>query len=810
MASDEVLDLERERLRIAMRAQLAAIVESSVDAIVSKTLDGIIRSWNAGATQLFGYTAEEAIGQSIHLIIPADKVDEERLILARVASGERVEHFETVRLARDGRRLDISLTVSPLFDGNEVVGASKIGRDITAQRRESEALRQSEARHRFLAELASGTQPLTDPIEVMATTTRMLAEHLQSDRCVYAEVENESILVITDDFTRGVPSMVGRWPMASFGADFVRLMLANQPFVLEDVDADPRAGTDLPAYRQTDIQSVICVPLHKTGRLTAAMAVHQKTPRHWTSTEIALVRTAVERSWETIERTRVARGLKDTAERLALALGAANLGDWSWDASTDLVTLSARAAEIFGVPATPGTWASMRTLVLHQEDRDRARLAVERAIADHGQYEIEYQIQRPNGDKVWVSTKGRAQYDALGRPLGMYGVLQDITEKRRTDEELRQHAQQLAEADRKKDEFIALLAHELRNPLAPVRTGLQVMRLTPDDPNALAKTREMMDRQLGHMVRLIDDLLDVSRLNRSKLDLQKARIEVAEVVSHAVEATSPAIQAAGHRLEVSLPTDPVFIDGDLTRLSQVFGNLLSNSAKYTLPGGGIWLRAEVVGAEVVVSINDSGVGITAEGLAHVFEMFSQGNRSLERNTGGLGIGLAIVKGLVEMHGGTVRAESPGPGAGSTFIVELPLADQHSIAAPTTVEQPPRPSVPRTVLIADDNEDGAEALAMLLELHGHTVHIAHDGVEAVALAERLVPDFIFMDIGMPRLNGLDAARQIRQHPWAKPIKIIALTGWGQAADHQRSEDAGCDGHLVKPINPSELERLLADG
>lgn len=801
-------DVSERRRAEQLRAQLAAIVESSNDAIVSKSLDGTIRSWNSGAAHLFGYTSEEAVGQPIQIIIPPDKLDEELVILRSVAAGQRVEHFETVRIARDGRRLDISLTVSPIYNADgQVIGASKIGRDITAQRRQSAALRDSEARHRFLADLGSATQPLTDAAEVMATTTRMLAEHLGTDRCAYAEVEDASVFVITGDYTRGVASIVGRWPVAAFGAECMRSMLANQAYVVDDVDSDPQAGPDLDAYRQTDIQAVICIPLHKAGVFTAAMAVHQKTVRHWTSTDIELVRTVVARSWETIERTRAMRGLKDHAERLALALVAAKLGDWRWDAATDLLTLSPRAADIFGISGTTMTWASMRTLVLDEADRDRARQAVERALAEHGQYQIEYQVQRPDGNKVWISAQGRAQYDTDERPLGMIGVVQDITETRRLHEELRQHATELAEADRKKDEFIAMLAHELRNPLAPVRSGLEVMRLAADDRDTIAKTREMMDRQLSHMVRLIDDLLDVSRLSRNKLHLQKTRVGLAEVLSDAIEAASPAIADAKHRLHTSLPTEPVFIDGDRTRLSQVFGNLLINSAKYTPPGGQIWLSTERVGPRVVVSVRDSGVGIASASLPSVFEMFAQGDRSLERNTGGLGIGLAIVKGLVEMHGGVVKADSPGLGRGSTFMVELPVAAGKTDANVPAVDARPV-AVKRTVLVADDNQDGAEALTMLLEILGHTVHVAHDGIEAVALAERVHPDIVFMDIGMPRLSGLDATRQIRQRDWGKSMTIIALTGWGQDADRQRSRDVGCDGHMVKPINADDLSNMLA--
>jgi PAS domain S-box-containing protein len=803
-------DVTEKKRAEAAQAQLAAIVRSSDDAIVSKTLDGVIRSWNTGAERLFGYTPEEAVGRHITLIIPPDRLDEETVILGRLRRGERIEHFETVRVAKDGRLIDISLTISPVRDkAGKIIGASKIARDITAAKRAEATLRESEGRHRFLALLANDIQTVTDPAEVMATTARLLADHLGVDRFAYAEVENQSVFVITGDYAKGVPSIVGRWPVAAFGAECERCMLANEPYVISDVDSDVRAGADLLAYRQTNIQAVICVPLHKAGKFVAAMAAHQITPRQWTPAEIELVRTVVGRSWESLERARVGRDLKEVADRLALAIAAARLGDWSWDATTDVVTLSARAAEIFGVAPGPRmTWTEMQEL-LHEGDREQARSKIERAIAARDQYDADYRVIRPNGAVVWVSAKGHAQYDPTGSPLGMFGVVQDITERKQLEEELIQRATELAEADRKKDDFIALLAHELRNPLAPVRTGLQVMRLAAGDATAVAKAQAMMDRQLSHMVRLIDDLLDVSRISRNKLNLQKRKVLLAEVVSHAIETVGPVMEAAGHQLTVSLPPEPIVLDVDLTRLAQVFGNLLTNSAKYTERGGRIWLTAAVIGAEVNVSVRDTGIGIPAEALPSVFDMFSQVDRSVERATGGLGIGLALVKGLVEAHGGVVAAESPGHGAGSTFTVRLPVAGTQadSLLEPTGDVRSSRGG--NRVLVADDSADGLESMAELLALLGNEVHVAHDGIEAVAIAEAVRPNLVLMDIGMPRLGGLEATQQIRARPWGKGITIIALSGWGQDSDRQRSRAAGCDGHLVKPVDFSQMEKLLTE-
>ncbi|HEV3115475.1 MAG TPA: PAS domain S-box protein, partial [Gemmataceae bacterium] len=500
-------DITERRRAEGVQARLAAIVDDSEDAIVSKTLEGIILSWNAGAERLFGYTAAEAVGRPINLIIPPERQGEEFEVLARLRHGERVDHFETVRVSKEGRRIDISLTVSPVRDGEgRIIGASKIARDITDRKRAEQALR---------------------------------------------------------------------------------------------------------------------------------------------------------------------------------------------------------------------------------------------------------------------------------------------------------------EADRRKDEFLALLAHELRNPLAPLRNGLQIMRVAGDDANAVAQARDMMDRQLGHMVRLVDDLLDASRIRQNKMELRRSRVLLADIVSSAVETVRPAIEAAGHELILSLPPEPVHLDADLTRLAQVFSNLLTNSAKYTERGGKIWLGAERRGGEVIVSVRDTGIGIPADALPRIFDMFAQVDRSVERSTGGLGIGLALVKGLVEMHDGTVTAASGGQGKGSTFTVTLPALGRHAepLSAARADGAQAAAGSRRRILVVDDSRDSASSMGMLLELLGNEVRMAHDGVEAVQAAELFRPEVVLMDVGMPRLDGYEATRRIREQPWGKAMTIIALTGWGQDGDKLQSRAAGCNAHLVKPVNLSDLQKLL---
>ncbi len=495
------------------RARLAAIVESSADAIVSKDLDGIITSWNQGAEQLFGYTASEAVGKPVTILIPHEREDEEPAILERIRRGERIEHYETVRRRKDGTLLDVSLTVSPIVDSHgQVVGASKIARDITERKRAEESLR---------------------------------------------------------------------------------------------------------------------------------------------------------------------------------------------------------------------------------------------------------------------------------------------------------------EADRRKNEFLAMLAHELRNPLAPIRNALEILRQTNDNGEAVKPASEMMERQIGQMARLVDDLLDVSRISRGKIELRRGSIELASAVNHAVEASRPLAESKHLNLTVSLPSRPVYVNADPLRLAQVVGNLLSNACKFTGKGGQIWLTVELgsVGhespGEILIRVRDSGIGIAADQLNRVFDMFVQLDTSLERSVSGLGIGLTLAKNLVELHGGSMEVHSPGVGQGSEFVVRLPiLIEAPQLTPPEPAPNEEKAALSHRILVVDDNEDSAESLTILLRLAGHETHTAYDGLEAMEAAATFRPDVILLDIGLPKLNGYEVARKIREKPWGQSMVLVALTGWGQEEDRRRSREAGFNHHITKPVDPPELTRLLA--
>ena len=367
--------------------------------------------------------------------------------------------------------------------------------------------------------------------------------------------------------------------------------------------------------------------------------------------------------------------------------------------------------------------------------------------------------------------------------------------------------EQLSAADRRKDEFLATLAHELRNPLAPMRNVLEVLR-TPDLPAERSEwARALLDRQLSHLTTLVDDLLEVSRITQNKLELRPIVLELPSALQDALDATHPLMAGSGHRFEVDVPTVALAVRADPTRLTQIVFNLLSNAAKYTPPGGRVWLRVAAEGDAVVISVRDSGIGLPPQNLSSVFEMFSQVAPAMERSQGGLGIGLALVKGLVDLHGGSVAASSGGLGQGSEFTVRLPaVALAGSVAAAATEPEPAGAGAQR-VLVVDDNADAAESLGLLLSLLGHEVQTAGDGHAALQLAERFAPQLVLLDIGLPGLNGYEVARAIRGAPWGQAMQLVAVTGWGQDRDRQAALEAGFDRHLTKPVQPEDLDSIL---
>lgn len=506
------------------------------------------------------------------------------------------------------------------------------------------------------------------------------------------------------------------------------------------------------------------------------------------------------------EKGRAEKDLRTSEERLRTVTDAARVGLVVVDPSHRYLFVNRAYCEIFGLPE--GDLVGRRVAdVLASVYEQQIRPRLDRGFAGE-RVTYELVVPRSAGGSRHCAVAYEPQSDGSG-VRQVVSVVVDITDRKRAEEALKASEAALRDTDRRKDEFLATLAHELRNPLAPLRTGLGVLKITPAGERA-TRVREMMERQLTHMVRLIDDLLDVSRISRGTIELKKARVTVKAIMDSALEATSPLIESSGHTLAVWIPDTPLYLDVDPTRIAQALINLLGNAAKYTPRAGSIELSAERDAHEAVVRVKDTGIGLAEEMLPRVFEMFTQIQRTGEGAQTGLGIGLALARRLVEMHGGTVTAESAGPGQGSTFTVRLPLAvapagvtpamEQASATAPT----PGR----RRILVVDDNVDAAETLAMVLESSEHEIRTAHAGGEALSTARIFDPDFVFLDIGLPDMDGYAVARQIRADPRLRRAVLIALTGWGSEDDRRRSAEAGFDVHLTKPVEITLLEGVLS--
>jgi PAS domain S-box-containing protein len=578
-----------------------------------------------------------------------------------------------------------------------------------------------------------------------------------------------------------------------------------QPVCISSVAEEPLDAGLKACVMGEGIGALGFFPLIINGKLGGKFMTYYNEPHVFADVELDLCFSIARQLALGIERRQAEQTLRASEQRLRLALDAGRMGSWEWNLLTGDVDWSPELEAIHGL--APGTFEG--TFEAYQKDiHPDDHADVQRAIADsldRNDHHLEYRIVLPDGSIRWVEGRGKVFRDDAGTATRLVGVCTDITERKRSE-------QTLKEADRRKDEFLATLAHELRNPLAPIRTGVDILgRLGILEPK-FDHVRSMMDRQVKQLTRLVDDLLDVSRITRNKIELRKRATPLAEIVALAVEISQPTIDFHRHRLTVDLPREPLVVNADPARLAQAFANLLNNAAKYSGEHNRIDFHGTREGDSVILRVRDYGVGISSAMLPRVFDMFAQADDSLTHAQGGLGIGLTIVKALVEMHEGTVRARSAGPGMGSEFEVTLPISVATAdVASPTTGRAPGRISAPRArrVLMVDDNIDAATSLSMLLAMQGHDVRTANDARSALHVVESYTPDVVLLDIGLPGQNGYDLAREMRAMPLLKDVLLVATTGFGQEQDRRRAEDAGFDVHLVKPVDPDVLNALLAE-
>jgi PAS domain S-box-containing protein len=735
-------------------------------------------------------------------------------LFERVHSSAEATSIEAQRLNlfRHGRLEEtyFDYTLNPILDADGgVAGVFNIPLETTAAVLAQRAARENERRQTFLIEMGDRLREIADPRQLGAVAAGMLGEHLSADRVGYAEVEeNGDYFTVEHDWTaHDMPTLVGRHRLEAFGKALIDELRAGRTTRLQDALGDTLTqGEDVAkAFQAAGTRSAITVPLIKRGQFTAAFYVHQKEPRAWTDTEVALTEEIAERTWEALERARADEALREREKHFRLATEVAQLGTWTYEVESNLFHLDARMRSMIGVPADT-EHLSLDDLFerIHPDDRERVMATIESALEPQGLdiYETDFRLIGSNGKERWVSANGLAQFSAAERGTGLFGTALDVTERRRL-------AQELLAADRAKDEFLAMLGHELRNPLSPMTLALELMQLR--EPDALVEERAMLERQVDHLGALVADLLDISRITRGKVELERTRHDFGDIVAEALETASPLFDGRDQHVVTALGDD-LAVAGDKRRLIQVVTNLLTNASKYSPEGSRIEISAGAEGDDVVFRVRDEGVGIGPELLATIFELFEQGDQEIERAQGGLGLGLAIVKNLVEMHHGSVEAHSEGRDQGSEFVVRLPrLSDQPEHDDSSRHQQPA--AVPADdgsnykVLIVDDNVDAAESLSHLLEAWGHQVCTAHDGATALELAAEFQPDLALVDIGLPVLDGFEVARRLRQMPELELRGLVALTGYGQDNVRKRAFEAGFGEHLVKPARPAQLQELI---
>jgi signal transduction histidine kinase/ActR/RegA family two-component response regulator len=778
---------------------------------------------------------------------------------------------EEIVVARsDGARVLVQAHATPHFDDRaRLIGAVNVLVDISDRKRAEEALRRSEAQ--LEAELASTKllQDLSGELihqenvaalyeKILDATVAVMHSDFASMQMFYAERGGggELRLLAQRGFTPNA-AKVWEWVRADTNCSSGTAFKTRCRAVVPDVEqCDYMAGTsELTSYRQAGMRAMQSTPLiSRSGELLGIISTHWRKPHHPSERDLRLFDILARQAADLIERKQaeseiqalnaqltsdmeaMAR-MQQVSLRLVQACDYARLLEEILDAAvaiagTDMGNIQLLEQGNLKIVAQRGFQAPFLEFFNAVHDGQAAcGTAMERGecvvVEDVANSSI---FAGTPARKIMLEAKALAVQSMplisrSGKLLGMFSThwrqaphqtterqqrMLDLLARQAADLiERRQAEEALKEADRRKDEFLATLAHELRNPLAPIRNSLHILRLAGSDSGTAERVHEMMERQVGHMVRLVDELMEVSRITRGKIELRKEQVELADIIRSAVETSKPLIEAAGHQLAISLPAEPVTLEADPVRLTQVIANLLNNAAKFTKEGGQIWLDVRRKRSNAVVSVRDNGLGIPPDMLPKVFDLFTQLDRTYNRAQGGLGIGLTLVRSLVDMHGGSVEAKSDGPGQGSEFVVRLPLA-VGKIGMYDRVESAGRlaPVVPRRILVVDDSRDAADSLGMLLKFLGADVLTANDGPAALEALKTYRPSVVLLDLGMPGMDGLEVARRARSQPEGRNVTLIALSGWGQEQDRRRSKEAGIDHHLVKPVDLSALEQLLA--
>lgn len=787
-------------------------------AVYSCDAFGVIQTFNRRAVELWGREPEpgdtdERFCGSLKLIRPdGSYLPHDQCPVALVLRSEipEVSDAEVIIERPDGTQVTVVVNVRPFIDQHGVVtGVINCFYDITERKRAELLL----ASQKEVLELAANGAVMEDVLELIV---RSAQQHVgaQSRPCVFL-VEPDGLhmdIIVAADLSADYIRAVRHFEVGPHSPSCGVAAFTGQLVIVSDVSKDPNWAPFRNLANEHEIRAVWSQPLRTlSGKVLGTLAIYHRklcTPSPIELEAITLLsQTAalvIEQNTEQKQRIQAEAALRASEARQRFMLSSMPQKIFTARAGGEMDYFNPEWAEYTGQTfgqLKSGGWRQF----IHSDDAALNVRMWQHCIATGEPFHCEHRFRRGDGEYRWHLSRARPMRDEQGNVLMWVGSSTDVHE--------------VKEADRRKNEFLAMLAHELRNPLAPIRNGLQILRVTGHHQESRQAASEMMERQIVQMVRLVDDLLDVSRISQGKITLRKETIELTSVVNQAVEAARSLYDSMNQKLIVTLPPQPIFVNGDPARLAQVVGNLLNNACKFTDPDGQIRLTVSIADFDrsairnaksetVEIRVRDTGIGIAPDQLPHIFTMFVQIDTSLERSVSGLGIGLTLVKNLVEMHGGTVEAQSAGIGHGTEFIVRLPIQpqEQGQPSKPTIIESP---RTSHRILIVDDNRDSAASLAMLMKLTGNVTQAAYDGIEAVEAVATFRPKVVLLDIGLPRLNGYDACRTLRAQPDGKNLVLIAVTGWGNDEDRRKTKEAGFDGHLVKPVDYSALTKLLAE-
>ncbi|MEC4717903.1 PAS domain-containing protein [Noviherbaspirillum sp. CPCC 100848] len=693
-------------------------------------------------------------------------------------------------IGQDGR-------VTGIFaQGNDVTRAQQASQALAEKVRQLEDIRASQAFH---LELSDRIRPFSNPDEVTAAACELLGRKLDASRVLYAEVDDDrgTIFIRRDWTAQGSASLAGHTKtMDDFGPEMIAVLRTGMVVTNDDVEHDSRTAQHAQAYESIGVRAELLLPLIKAGKLHVVLTIHSATPRAWRAEELKLAQEMAERTWSAIEAAQAQAQLRAERDQSQYVFDSMAEGFSVLDRHWTIVRMNSEGLRITQRSADEvigrshwDVWPELKgtnTEVIYRQVKETGKAEI-----------IEISYTFPDETQAWIEIRAHRSLDG-----GMALFFRDVTDRRSAQEELKI-------ADRRKDEFLAMLAHELRNPLAPIGAAAQLLQIAKLDDARVRQTSQIIGRQVDHMTHLINDLLDVSRVTRGLVALENAPLDIRHIVTDAVEQAAPLMQARRHHLALHLPPETAIVLGDKKRLVQVIANILNNAAKYTNEGGSILLRTEARESLVCIEVVDNGIGMSPDLAEHAFELFAQAERTSDRSAGGLGLGLALVNSLVQLHGGTVACHSQGVGTGSTFSVCLPrlpaqdCGQEHACGG----QSMQRGARPLRVLIVDDNVDAASMLAMLLEASGHQVMVEYGSHQALARARAEVPDVCLLDLGLPEMDGNELAQRLRALPETAESILVAVTGYGQESDRRCSLAAGFDHHLVKPLDTNKLVAIL---